>query len=302
MILIDYSQLIIAGATAFGSDFDKGKDTKKMVDILRHTILSTLLADKRKYGREYGQIVLAVDGREYWRKGIFSYYKAHRKKNRDESKTDWKAIFDIGSQLRQEFEGLFPYRFVMVNEAEADDVIAVLTKYTQENELRTIGLIDDEPQPVFIKSNDGDFGQLHKYKNVRQWNPILKKFVKKTDKHFLLEKILTGDSGDGIPNIRSSDSQLVDGIRQPPITAKIKEAAFKQADDGLPIDFADTTMNRNYQRNRQLIDFDYIPQEIADKIIATYKGTEGVKADKSKIFNYFIKHRCKNLLDSIQEF
>lgn len=303
MILTDYSQLIIAGALTFGADFDKGKDTSKQIDIMRHTILNTLLSDKRKYGREYGEIVIAVDSKNYWRRDIFPHYKGARKKNREESKTDWKAIFDIGTQLREEFKEVFPYRFINVDGAEADDIIAVITKYTQTNETTQVGVFEDEPQRVLIKSNDGDFGQLHKYENVRQWNPILKKYVPKYGKYDLLEKILTGDGGDGIPNIKSPDDQFMreDAPRQGSITQKIKEHAKAAFDKGELPYFGDKTMDMNFRRNQQLIDFDFIPEHIYNSIVAEYQSAVAVK-DKGKIFNYFIKNRCKLLMEHINSF
>jgi hypothetical protein len=303
MLLIDYSQLIIAGALTFGSDFDKGKDAKKQIDILRHTILNTLLSDKKKHGAMYGNIVIAVDSRNYWRRDVFPHYKGARKKNREDSKTDWKAIFDIGAQLREEFKEVFPYNFVNVDGAEADDVVAVLTKYTQTNDLATVGLVDNEPQHVLIKSNDGDFGQLHKYQNVRQWNPILKKYVPKYGKYDLLEKLLTGDTGDGIPNIKSADDHFMNenSGRQSSITAKIKKHAFEQFDRGEQIYFGDKTMDTNFRRNRQLIDFDYIPENVSNAIVEAYKSYIPVK-NKGAIFNYFVKNRMKQLIANIKEF
>jgi hypothetical protein len=303
MILNDYSQLYIAGALTFGSDFDKGKDAKKQIDIMRHTVLNTLLSDKRKYGKEYGEFVIAVDSREYWRRDIFPHYKGARKKNREESNTDWKAIFDIGEQLREEFKEVFPYRFVHVEGAEADDIIACLAKYTQENDLTSVGVFDNEPQRVLIKSSDGDFGQLHKFENVRQWSPIQKKWVTKSGKHDLLEKILTGDPGDGIPNIKTADDHFMqeDPPRQKSITAKLKAQAIKQVEAGEQVYFGDKTMDINFRRNRQLIDFDYIPEHIYTKVVEAYKASAGVK-DKGKIFNYFVKHRCKLLMEHIGEF
>lgn len=302
MILQDYSQLTVAAALAFTNDFDKGKDTKQMVNLLRHTLLNTLLSDKQKFGGEYGQIVMAIDSREYWRRDYFPQYKGMRKKHREESKTDWHSIFSISAQLRDEFKEIFPYQYICVDKCEGDDIIAVLSKFTQTNELKTVGLMDDEPQRVLIKSNDGDFAQLHRYKNVRQWNPILKKFVKPADKHALLEKCLVGDPGDGIPNIKTHDNFFMEeGGRQAAITAKIKAKAIAQAEANQPIVFGDATMDRNYHRNRTLIDFNCIPIEIESKIIESYQNTPVIR-DKGKIFNYLVANRCKLLMEKIQEF
>lgn len=304
VILVDWSQMVIASATAFGSDFDKGKDAKNQINILRHTILNTILGDKNKFGRE-SEIVIACDGRDYWRRQIFPHYKQHRKKNREESKTDWKAIFSIGSQLQQEFKEVFPFKFIIDPEVEGDDSIAVLSKWWQDNELVTEGMFEDSPRKIVIKSNDGDFGQLHKYKNVRQWNPLLKKWVTKTSKHDLLLKCIQGDGGDGIPNIYMADDFFLKeeggAVRQKPITSKIKDHAIKQFDNGEKIYFGDKTMDYGFHRNRNLIDFDYIPERITEKVIGIYKEQQIIN-DKKKIFNYFVANRCRNLMEKISDF
>ena len=69
-------------------------------------------------------------------------------------------------------------------------------------------------------------------------------------------------------------------------------------------DFEDVAPNdevkRNYQRNRKLIDLTYAPEELSMEIINTYK--EASFGDRSKLLNYFIQKRLKNLTESIGEF
>ena len=59
-------------------------------------------------------------------------------------------------------------------------------------------------------------------------------------------------------------------------------------------------VKRNYQRNRKLIDWTYTPNELSMEIINTYK--EAPVGDRSKLLNYFIQKRLKNLTESIGEF
>ena len=59
-------------------------------------------------------------------------------------------------------------------------------------------------------------------------------------------------------------------------------------------------VKRNYQRNRKLIDLTYTPKELSMEIINTYK--EAPYNDRSKLLNYFIQKRLKNLTESIGEF
>ena len=59
-------------------------------------------------------------------------------------------------------------------------------------------------------------------------------------------------------------------------------------------------VKRNYQRNRKLIDLTYTPEELSSEIIDTYK--EAPYGDRSKLLNYFIQKRLRNLTESIGEF
>jgi 5'-3' exonuclease len=292
-VLVDYSQLVVASCLAFGSDMDKGKNPEKAIDIIRHATISSLLSYKQKYSKQYGNIILCADGSNNWRKTYYPYYKQHRKGAREESKTDWKLIFNFATELLEDLRNVFPFGVVRVDEAEGDDVIAVLTKYITETETVQEGLIEVAP-PILIVSSDGDYKQLHKHRNVRQWNPIMKKFVAKPEPDFIFEKILTGDKGDGVPNVFAPDDWFVNGEgRQKSITAKVIER-FRSGQ-------ITEQERRNFQRNQTLVDFDYIPQEVQQDIIQTYKVNTPAR-DLNAIMKYFIAHRMRLLLDNIQEF
>jgi 5'-3' exonuclease len=92
MILIDYSQVSLASILTFQREL-KG-NPEEVKNLIRHVTLSTIKSYKKKYGREFGNVVICCDGRKYWRKEFFEHYKASRKKNRDASDLDWKLIFD----------------------------------------------------------------------------------------------------------------------------------------------------------------------------------------------------------------
>jgi hypothetical protein len=69
-------------------------------------------------------------------------------------------------------------------------------------------------------------------------------------------------------------------------------------------DFNDVAPNdevkRNYQRNQKLIDLTYIPSGLSDEILETYRSSS--YGDRSKLLNYFIQKRLKNLTELISEF
>lgn len=289
MILLDYSQVCVAAILAFSHDLKKGSDDNKK-NLIRHVALNSIKSYKKKYGNEYGQMVIACDGRNYWRKEAFANYKGQRKKARDESDLDWKLIFDTLTEIREDLKEHFKYKVIHVDRCEADDVIAVLTESTQE-----FGKFE----PVMIVSSDKDFKQLHAYDNVKQFSPMLKKQItvnKKELKAWLIEHIVKGDAGDGIPNIMSKDDVFMIGERQKSVSSKRLEEFIDRGFEACRTD----EERRNWQRNIRLVDFAYIPEDVKNCILEAFE-TEP-KGSKMAIMNYLIKHKCRNLLDEIEDF
>ena len=265
MILIDFTQTIIAGLMAQL----KMNDGEVSEDMLRHMILNSVRNYQKKYAPDYGEIVLCTDSSHTWRKDFYPMYKANRKKTRDASDLDWKMLFDTLQIVKEEIRDNFPYRYMYVEQCEADDIIAILVKHARE--------------PVMIVSGDKDFQQLHKYDYVKQWSPNLNKLITCDNPDlFLKEHILTGDKSDGIPNILSNDDCFAEGIRQTPLRKGIKDSYLRMTIE------KDDKYYRNYLRNQTLIDLEFIPQNIEDKILEEYENTVPVKG---KVFDYLRTHR-----------
>ena len=103
----------------------------------------------------------------------------------------------------------------------------------------------------------------------------------------------------------SPDHTFTEGLRQHPLGKK-KIAAWIDAEhpelgkmhitDVLP----DDETVRNFQRNQKLIDLSKSPVEIFSECIKAYH--EAPEGDRSKLLNYFIQKRLRNLTDSIGEF
>lgn len=300
MVLIDYSQVSLNAILSFQRELRGGDD--QIVNLVRHIILSTLQSYKKKYGKEYGELVICCDGREYWRKEFFPNYKAGRKKAREESGLPFKLIFDTMSQMREDLAQHFPYKVIHYNRAEADDIIAVLSEYTQENLLIQEGL-EQTPQKVLIISSDHDFKQLHRYPNVRQWSPRVKKFIVAEKDYMTNGHIahIVKASDDGIPNILSPDDIfLQEGVRQSVVSAKRLAEFVDLGADAWRACRTDVE-KRNWHRNSTLIDFQFIPEDIKTNIIEQYLSSNP-KNDKMAIMNYLIKNRCRLLLDNIEDF
>lgn len=301
MILVDYSQVALAAILTFQREL-KGTESE-VKNLIRHVTLSTLKSYKKKYGKEFGELVICCDGRKYWRKEVFEHYKASRKKNRDASDLDWKLIFDTLSEMREDIAKNFPYRVIHVERAEADDVIAVMTEWCQSNAFIQEGLME-EPQKVLILSSDKDFKQLQlapfSSGNVRQWSPMQKKYIQASKQEiidFTVEHIVKGDTGDGIPNILSKDDVFVVGDRQKPVSAKRLAEFIEKGIDACRND----EERRNWARNATLVAFDNIPADVKNDIVNTYISNKP-KGDKMTIMNYLIEHRCRLLLDELEDF
>lgn len=285
MIIVDLNQVMLSNLLMQIGNHTNAELEESMV---RHMVLNSLRSYRMKFKEEYGELVIACDNSNYWRKKIFPYYKANRKKNIENSELNWKAIFECLNKIRQELKDYFPYKVIDVESAEADDIIATLvTKFGSE--LNT-------GEKILILSGDKDFIQLHVYSNVSQYDPTRKKWIKHDDpERFLHEHILKGDAGDGVPNILSPDNVFVVGDRQRPLTAKRMEKILTT-----DIEDMDTSLARNYSRNAHLIDLSFTPDTIREKVMEQFEAQEG--RDRSKLLNYFIANKLKNLTESLGDF
>lgn len=294
--LIDFSQVAISAVMVCEKEI-KSSDNKK--DLIKHIILNQLLGFKKKFG---GQLIVCCDGRNYWRKKEFPYYKGHRKHQKSESTFDWKLIYEVLDEIKVELVDNFPYKVIEVEEAEADDIIATLVQYFDENELTNTGLVE-EPQGIVIVSTDGDYQQLQKYPNVKQWGNVAKKFIVcKNPKQHLIEYICSGQTKDNIPSIVNPDQWAKDRSENIPTRGKplkssrMLEFYHKGYDACL-----NEEEQRNWKRNELLLDFDSIPPAIHNKIVSAYINYE-VKGSKRKVWDYLQSKRMKMLLGEAGSF
>ena len=293
MIVVDFNQTAISN---FMAEIGNRKDINVEVPLLRHMIVNSIRGYKQKFGKEFGDIVIACDNQTYWRRKEFALYKAGRKKAREASGLDWKTIFEALTMIRNEIDDYFPYKVINVEGAEADDIIAVLAEWSQTNDLDN--KLFEEPKPFLIVSGDHDFVQLQRYSNVKQYSPIQKKYVKSdiSPEKYAFEHIIKGDKGDGIPNVLSADDSIVNNVRQKPITQKKLDEWFKNP-ESMP---QDSEFKKNYERNKKLVNFQSIPADIKNAIINSYESQPD--KDKSKLLNFFIQNKMKNMMEVIEEF
>lgn len=283
-MFVDLNQVLIANLMQHLKMVAKDRPLDE--DLIRHMCINTIRANVRQFKSKYPNVVLCCDNKKYWRRDVFPFYKSQRKHDREASGLDWGMIFDTLNRIRDDLKTHFPYKVLDVDGAEADDVIAVLTARMAPH------------SDVLILSSDKDFGQLQKYPNVTQYSPILKRFIKIDDpQSFIKEHIIRGDRGDGVPNFLSPDNTFVAGERQKVINSKrLQEWLGQDAETFCTND----TMLRGFKRNQTLVDFDYIPNEVQEKIVTAFE--EAKPATKQKMLDYFISKKLNAMIESINDF
>ena len=279
MIIIDYNGIAIANIMVQKLAIDE--------NVIRHMILNSIRMYRKRFGKEYGEVVLCSDAGGNWRKELFPQYKASRKKTRAKSSMNWEEVFRITSMVREEIRENFPYKVMHIEGCEADDCIAQLVAETHE-----FGKAED----VMIISSDKDFAQLQRYNNVKQYSPMQKKFiVEKNPRVVLEEHILQGDTSDGVPNVLSPDNTFTDGLRQTPLRKKLRdllvEDPHSQGDE----------IYRNYLRNKKMIDLRECPDTIKTDIINKFDKQDQI-GNKAKVFPFLVNKQCRLLLENVQEF
>lgn len=269
-------------------------DGKFEESLIRHMVLVFLLSYKKEYPN-HGEMVLCCDGVNSWRKDYFEHYKVSRKPKEASSEAektdeqlDIEELWRIINVIREEFKTRMPYKVIHLPRIEGDDGIAVLAKHF--------------PGPHVVISNDKDFGQLQKFEGVVQYSPLRKNRGEKGEIKiddpvmFLKEQLIRGDKIDDVPNILSDDDVFVDKAKRQKSIMNKKMPAYLVE----PLEYNFT--KENIERNTMMIDFESIPQEYVDLVLAEYEKQKDKKVTRQEIFQYFIAKKLSRLMDSIQQF
>jgi len=270
-------------------ELSKVEPDKDSSNLFRHTILVKLLHLKQKFNVRGNQIFLCFDSPKSWRKEIFPYYKARRAKSREKQEDlNFEKFFKLIDEMTEELK-IFPFHNIKVERCEGDDIIAILLKRLDK-------------EKCCIISKDADFYQLQLFPGfLMQYDPIEKKVIPKSNDPWidLQKKILMGDSGDDVPNVRSDDDVFVTAEkRQKPLGPKAVE---KIMIEGIENFLKTENLYRNWNRNRRLIDLSKIPQIIENTIIHKYVTSNIVK-DRITVMAYFEQKSLKVLSGRLNEF
>lgn len=279
MILLDYSSVAMSTVMTQLGVID---DDPSMI---RHMIFNIVRKWNLQFREEYGEMVICMDSAKNWRRDTFPNYKANRRQGRKDSVHDWDSIFELLNIVRDEIIEYTPFRVVRVEGCEADDVIG------------TICHRFNRPEPILIISPDTDFVQLQKFPNVKQYSNLQKKWVEPKISALadLEEKVLAGDTGDGVPNVMSDDDTLItEGKRQTPLNKRKKEM-LKADPEALG-----TTVARRIIRNRNMIDLSRTPEHLQEEIMSQFN--QKAKGSVTRLMTLFTKNRMNLLMESLPDY
>lgn len=288
-MVIDISNISIA---TLMNNFKPKEQASITIEIIRHLVLDTLRFNVVKFKGEYPEIVIAFDDRNYWRRQKAWYYKKRRQIEHEESEWDWDRLNNFLNPVFEEIRQNMPYLGLKVEFAEADDIIAVVTK-------KAVG----EGRRVLVVSADSDFTQLQKYNGVRQWSPPQKKWVTPkygSPRNDLRYKNIKGDKKDSIACIKIRNDYIVtkvEGERAPAVKSSELEA-WLEADD--PTTLMTPEWAARYKENEELRDFEFIPKDIENSIIEAYNTPKS--GSKAKMERYFMDNKLSRMFEKLSDF
>ena len=243
------------------------------------------------------EVVMCFDKGRSWRKDVAGGgYKA----NRDKRKAKLSEQEKYASKLRYYFlDGFIKtlgecnvFNVVSVNNAEADDGIAVLTKH-----LHLQHFID-------IYSGDVDMATLTKFPNTRHWRKGWVKYpyyyktedvTWKDQATQMMYEIIRGQPKDGVEavvNIPGADNNFRFGkVAALKVMDSIEDGSFDEC--GALKSFREMYGEHwkevfyiNMMRNKKLLDFEFIPEYIENQIITEFENKPG-KPNFQKLFQKY---------------
>lgn len=269
MILADMSNIAIS---AIQEACSGNKETLVLDETsIRHIILKKLMDIHKKIGKHH-ELILCFDSRNYWRKDYFEFYKGTRKKI--DSGFSWDEFYRLYTDFKIEIPLFFNYKCIEVDRCEADDIIYCISEYVKGRNV------------VIASSDTDDLQILEKFPEAAQYSLKNKKMITCKDYNYsLLDHIIEGDTGDGIPSILNEADCLMKGIRQKPLT-KQRRASLKFI---IPDEY-----EARFEQNKKIIDMSMIDDNYRQQIIEKYLEEKPKRIGNP--FQYCIKYKLGLLL------
>lgn len=222
---------------------------EEFFQIMKKQFVKVTKKFRYKYKVLYKNIFYIKDSpsEHNWRKTVYDDYKTNRKNTKYKKKS-----FNLGNVFKRVYAEIYPelkktfdINIIQINNAEADDTISVMTRLIPSN------------ISVYIISSDTDYLQLLNRRNTFIYslngNFINNKLNGKTAEEKLLHKIILGDKTDNIPPCIPNN--------------KLANYYLENLEELWEYLNNDNELLEKFNRNRTLIDFNYIPDSIKNDII-----------------------------------
>jgi 5'-3' exonuclease len=269
VVIVDVHNLVFRTIFVASAASDKFSTEDEMYNYFKFLFTKTVFSMLKMFKPK--NVVFALESSKNWRRSIYPDYKANRKSLRENSKINFDTFFPVLDEFLKDFQTIFtPFHYMRVDMCEADDIMGVLGK-----------TLEDE---IIIISTDRDMNQLTRKKNVKQYDPIKKKYFQSINVEKELQlKIILGDKGDNIPAIQKRCG--------PATAAKLLEQGLENLTE---------LAKMNLERNRKLIDLNYIPEHITTNIMGLYNSIELKEFDGKLMYSFLVKQRMMSLVDELQ--
>jgi 5'-3' exonuclease len=310
MILVDFNGLLfqyIHSCISFKKPELQEDGRYKADDIIRpvKSLIISELFNIQNNNPRYGNVVLCVDNvlSGNWRKDIYKSYKASRVRD-SKDPIPLKEIFRSFNNLLRQIDDNTPWKVVSVDRAEGDDCILTLASCIRNED-------------ILIVSSDKDMIQAQKNPMVKQYSPLMKKWISYKTKDvdnldtWLMEHVILGDATDDVPRI-FDETEFTDEFKCYIKTLDIPQdvESFNSLDTKNEVieKFLSTNpgcsvytklrigpktvqkmirdgsikefiskYKTNYERNRKLVLAEGIPSDIREKIISCYSVQKDVR-------------------------
>lgn len=305
--------------------------------VTKGLILDTLFNLQQQYSSSHGDVTICLDDNSVpnWRKTILPCYKSTRKLARDESEIPFDGVFRQIDEMLTQIKTNTPWKVVSVPSAEADDVILCLAKHFSKYEPVLIVSSDKDMiqaqrypnvsqySPIaksFItpetKGGDMNFwltehvmlgdsaDEIPKVTDNTQFSDEFYKYLKANNYRYDEEEY--SQLPFSIRSMVEYDYNILNKHNKKDIWKTIRfgpKTVQKMLENGTVEEFLDSNplYRKNYERNKQLILDDYIPDSIRYECIKQYGDqVKEVTSENTKAFkDYLVMSGLSRLVETL---
>lgn len=310
-------------------------NTSEFASIAFHLILTSLKYTKKKFRAD--ELIIALDGNGSWRKRVYPHYKGNRVKS---TEINWDEWYLYLNELIKAIDEYFPFKVIGVTDAEADDIIGVIAReYSPHAKIivdspdkdflqllrlpnvelhdpmtktfRTMSpseldawelehvLIGDKIDNVPSVVADTEFSDA--FKSYLRTNEVYSDSVYDFEKLTIAEKLYTEYDVQTIVKsgkLKGQKSGILDVFKTKGFGPVACEKFIEDLETNLD---SHPLYRRNYERNKTLVLFENIPEDIYNNVLEAYKQST-VHYSTKGINDFLMKYHLAELLKNVSDF